>query len=166
MSNEPLLVLPTYRPTITLSSGLTLQIPAETLLELKAADSQGVPSVKVYYGRLVVLTSGTAGARLGLDLGGYSGVVSFVDADATLGVEVIRHFSAGANPEIRPPEVTADLYAARGKLEWTPTGGQAAELDAVQMLSLNRSNAARVQRLRPQCLRLRRLCRNGLSRSN
>jgi hypothetical protein len=141
MSNEPLLVLPTYRPTITLSSGLTLQVPAETLLELEAPDGRGILTVKVIYGRLVVLTAGTAGAQLGLDLGGFRGVVSFVDADATLGVEVIRHFPAGANPEVQPPEVTADLYAARGKLEWTPTGGQAAELDAVQMLSLNRSNA-------------------------
>ncbi len=60
MSNEPLLVLPTYRPTITLSSGLTLQIPAETLLELESPDARGIPTVKVSYGRLVVLTSGTA----------------------------------------------------------------------------------------------------------
>jgi hypothetical protein len=140
MSNEPLLVLPTYRPTITLSSGLTLQIPSETLLELKAPDARGVATAKVIYGRLVVLTAGTAGAQLGLDLSGFSGVVSFVDADATLGVEVIRHFPAGANPEVQPPDITANLYAARGKLEWTPTGGQAIALDAMQMLSLGPTN--------------------------
>ncbi len=76
-----------------------------------------------------------------MDLGGFRGVVSFVDADANLGVEVTRHFPAGANPEIQAPDITADLYAARGKLEWTPTGGQPTELDATQMLSLNRPNA-------------------------
>ena len=137
MSNEQLLVLPTYRPTIALSAGLTLQVPAETLLELKPPDARGISTVKLVYGRLVVLTAGKGGTQLGLELGGQSGVVSFVDADATLGVEVIRHFPAGANPETEQPEVTANLYGARGHLEWTPVGGTTTALGGMQMLSLN-----------------------------
>ena len=112
-SNEQLLVLPTYRPTIALSDGLTLQVPAETLLELEPPDVKGIPTVKLIYGRLVVLTAGKGGIQLGLDLGGQSGVISFLDADATLGAEVSRHFAAGANPEVEPPQVVANLYGAR-----------------------------------------------------
>jgi hypothetical protein len=140
-ANEQLLVLPTYRPTITLSAGLTLQVPPETLLELQTPDARGIPTVKLDYGRLVVMTAGKAGAQLGLDLVGMNGVVSFVDAEATLGVEVIRHFPAGVNPETAEPQITIDLFAARGKLEWTPIGGAAATLNAMQMLSLSPPNA-------------------------
>jgi hypothetical protein len=141
-TNEQLLVLPTYRPTITLSAGLTLQVPAETLLDLKPPDIRGIPTVKLIYGRLVVLTAGKAGAQLSLDLGGINGVVSFVDAEATLGVEVIRHFPAGVNPEIEEPQITAKLYATRGKLEWTPIVGATIALNAMQTLSLNPTGAA------------------------
>jgi hypothetical protein len=139
-ADEPLLVLPTYRPTIALLAGLTLQVPPETLLELKAPDVRGIPSIKLVYGRLVVMTVGKAGAKLGLDLGGINGVISFVDADATLGVEVHRHLAAGSNPEVEEPRVMADVYAARGHLEWNPVGGATIVLNGPQLLVLDPTN--------------------------
>jgi hypothetical protein len=140
-AGEQLLVLPTYRPTITLSVGLTLQVPAETLLEFKPPDVRGIPTVKLIYGRLVAMTVAKPGAQLGLDLGGISGVISFVDSDAMLGVEVHRSFSAGTNPETEELHITAELYAARGHLEWAPVGGVVTDLTAMQLLSLNRADA-------------------------
>ena len=52
-------------------------------------------------------------------------------------MEVSRHFPAGANPEVELPQVVANLYGARGHLEWTPVGGTTTALGAMQMLSLN-----------------------------
>lgn len=140
VANEPLLVLPTYRPTITLSAGLTLQVPPETEFELKAPDARGIPTVQLIYGRLVVMTVAQAGAQLGFDLGGINGVVTFDDAEATLGVEVRHSFPAGVNPEIEAPKVMVELYAVRGHMEWTPTGGAATGLSAMQMLTLGVGN--------------------------
>jgi hypothetical protein len=140
LANEPLLVLPTYRPTITLSAGLTLQVPPETEFELKEPDARGIPTVQLIYGRLVVMTVAKAGAQLRLEFGGINGVVTFDDAEATLGVEVRHSFPAGVNPEIETPKATVELYAVRGHLEWTPTGGAATGLSAMQMLSLGVGN--------------------------
>ena len=88
-SNEQLLVLPTYRPTIALSVGLTLQVPAETILELEPPDARGISTVKLIYGRLVVLTAGKGGTQLGLDLGGHQrrGVVCRCGRDTGRGSE-------------------------------------------------------------------------------
>jgi hypothetical protein len=142
-AGEQLLVLPTYRPTITLSAGITLQIPDETLLELQSPDGHGVPTVKLVYGRLIAITTGKAGAQLGLDVGGVRGVVSFADADATLAVEVRRFCAAGTNPEVDEPHVATDLYAARGHLQWLSADGVATDLAAPQrwVLSTNPAEA-------------------------
>ncbi|HTQ40662.1 MAG TPA: hypothetical protein VMJ32_16690 [Pirellulales bacterium] len=143
-AGEQLLVLPTYRPTITLSTGITLEIPDETLLQLQPANTQGVPTVKLVYGRLVAITAGKPGPQLSLDAGGMKGVISFVDAEAMLGVEVRRYYSAGSNPEVEEPHVAADLYAARGHLEWTAADGTVTALEAPQrwVLSADPTEAA------------------------
>ncbi len=129
---DQLLVLPTYRPTITLSVGITLQVPSETMLTLGAANSEGVPSIKILYGRLVAMTTGKAGARLRIDVGANSGVITFTDADALLGIEVHRYFLAGVNPELEEPHVAAALYAASGHADWTGQDGSTANLTAPQ----------------------------------
>src|SRR5262249_33641047 len=97
-AGDQLLVLPNYRPTLVLSAGITLQIPPETLLQLGPVDADGVPSVKLSYGRLVVMTTGKAGTQLRLDIGSASGTVTFVDADATLAIDVRRGLPPGSNP--------------------------------------------------------------------
>jgi hypothetical protein len=135
-AGDMLLVLPTFRPTVTLSAGITLQIPSETLLELMAADADGAPGVKLHSGRLIVMTSGQTGSRLRLDLGTVSGEATFADADAILAVEVRRYHVPGADPEAQEPRIAADLYAASGKVDWTGADGKSSTITAPQRVVL------------------------------
>jgi hypothetical protein len=136
-SGDQLLVLPTYRPTITLSAGITLQVPSETLFTLGPVGADGVPSVKILYGRLVAMTTGKAGARLRIDVGVNNGIITFTDADAILGVEVRRYFLAGVNPELQESRVAADLYAASGHMDWSGQDGSTVTLSAPQRWPLS-----------------------------
>ena len=129
-AGDKLLVLPTFRPTLALTSGITLQVPSESLIELEAPDASGVPGVRVHFGRLVVMTTGQSGAKLRLDLGPASGTVLFTDSEATLGVEVRRYHPAGADPEAQDAQTAADLYAVSGRVQWTPSDGSPTTLTA------------------------------------
>ncbi len=140
-AGDQLLVLPTYRPTLTLSAGLTLQLSPETLLQLQAPDAQGVPGIKVMSGRLVALSAGKAGTRLRLTTGSASGVVTFSDADSTLGLEVHRALVLGTDPEQQESHTVADLYAANGHFGWTPAGGNSVPLTAPQRLTITATPA-------------------------
>ncbi len=131
-AGDQLLVLPTFRPTLALSSGITLQVPSETLIELLLPDANGVPGVRLHFGRLVMMTTGQSGAKLRLDLGAANGVVLFTDSEATLAAEVRRFHPPGIDPESQDAQVAADLYAVSGRVEWTPADGAAATLTAPQ----------------------------------
>jgi hypothetical protein len=89
------------------------------------------------FGRFVALTTGKAGTRIRLTAGNSSGVVVFSDVDATLGLEVRRYLPAGANPEAQDSHVVADLYAANGHFEWTPSNGAPITLNAPQRWTLS-----------------------------
>jgi hypothetical protein len=135
-AGDKLLVLPTYRPTITLSTGLTLQLCSETMIELEAANAGGVPGIKLFFGKIVAMTTGYPGAQLRLELGPAKGIVTFIDADATLGAEVRLFHPFGIDPEKVHPQMSADLYDVSGELLWTSSGGAATKLTALQRLPL------------------------------
>jgi hypothetical protein len=138
-AGDQLLVLPNYRPTLVLSAGITIEIPPETLFQLEPADAAGVPGVKLSFGRLVVMTTGKAGAQLRLDVSSAGGTVTFVDADARLAVEVRRWLPPGSNPEVIEPHVAANLYAASGQVQWTGADGAITMLKTSQRLSIGAS---------------------------
>ena len=68
-TGDKLLALPTFRPTITLSAGVTLQLLPETLLDLQGNDAQGNPVVRIDYGRVKMMTAGKPDVRLRRQLG-------------------------------------------------------------------------------------------------
>jgi hypothetical protein len=117
-AGERLLVLPTYRPGISLTAGLTMQVLGETLVEMIGADAAGVPQLRMPYGRAVLMTSGKPNVSIHLALGGQEGTATFLDAESTLAVEVRRFLPAGANPETEPVYVAIDLFADGGDVEW------------------------------------------------
>jgi hypothetical protein len=132
MGGDQLLVMATYRPTISLSSGVSLQVPPETVFTLLPLDANGVPGVKLIYGRMVALTNGKAGAQLRVDVGPNSGLLTFTNAEATVGIETRRYFLAGVNPESTEPQLAADLIVANGQAEWTGRDGTMSTLNAPQ----------------------------------
>jgi hypothetical protein len=117
-AGERLLVLPTYRPSISLTGGLTMQVLGETLVELLAADAGGMPTLRIPYGRAVLMTAGKPEVSIHLVLGGQEGTATFLGAESTLAVEVRQFLPAGANPETELAYVAIDLYADGGDVEW------------------------------------------------
>ena len=117
-AGERLLVLPTYRPSISLRGGLTMQLLGETLVEMLGTDEGGVPRLRMPYGRTVLMTAGKPNVSIHLVLGGLEGTAKFLDAASTLAVDVRRFLPAGANPETEPAYVAIDLYADGGDVEW------------------------------------------------
>jgi hypothetical protein len=120
-TGEKLLVLPTFHPTVTLAAGITLQLVPETLIEFEGID-HGIPVVRVYYGRMVVMTTGKADVTLKLALGETSGILAFVDAEATVGVEVRPFHLPGEDPERNQSRLAIALYGINGDVSWNAAG--------------------------------------------
>ncbi len=121
-AGDRLLVLPTYRPSITLSGGLTLQVLGETMVELLPSDANGVARLRMPYGRLVLMTAGKPDVAIHLLLGGQEGTAKFVDANSTLAAEVRPFLPAGANPEQEKAYVAVDLFVPSGQIDWHQKG--------------------------------------------
>ena len=83
-AGDRLLSLPTYRPAIALTSGITVHVGGGTSIDLLAPDASGTPGIEVQYGRLVLqggVDQGEAGNRLRLKLGDQVTAVTFANAD-------------------------------------------------------------------------------------
>jgi hypothetical protein len=117
-AGDQLIVLPTFRPSLTLTGGLTVQVLGETLVELTPPDEKGVPGLRVPFGRIVLMTDAQPNISVRLSLGGRDGVATFVDAGSTLAAEVRRFLPAGADPEKEPAYVAIDLYVPSGEIDW------------------------------------------------
>lgn len=128
---DALISLPTFRSTIALSSGVTLQLLGDTIVELEAPDADGVPVVRLAYGQLVGMTIGDANAQVKLRVADRIARVTFGDAGSTMAVELKTERIPGTDPREQPPEVHVDLFAATGSITWDEgADGEKLELNA------------------------------------
>jgi hypothetical protein len=142
-SGDKLLVLPTFRPMVTLAAGITLQLVPETLIEFAGTD-HGIPVVRVDYGRMVVMTTGKADVKIKLALGDSIGTINFDDAEATVGVEVQPYDLPGTDPEKNQPQRAIALYGINGDASWVPNGDNLEKLHAPGRLVLAAGPALQV----------------------
>jgi len=120
-TGERLLGLHTYRPSITLKNGLSLQLIGETQLEVFATAKDDVPLIRLHFGRIVVANSGRANTQLAIEPGvKQSGLVTLNDPDSLIAIEVKRFLPVGSNPETVQSQVSANLYIAAGRAQWQP----------------------------------------------
>lgn len=113
---DRLLSLPLFRPTITLSSNITVQADGAASFELEGWTPEGVPILAIHYGRLLMLTVGKAGNPLVLKVDGQETLVTFVDASSSLAVEVRRDLPPGQDPEAAPSPLVANVIATDGPI--------------------------------------------------
>ncbi len=136
-----IMALPTYRPKVTLSVGVTMEILGGTLVELLPGDSQGPPGIRIVYGRVGLLPLSQPGTHLKVAFGSRSGVITFGDADSVAAFDVRRLHPPGTNPEDEPPHIVANLYCAAGSITWDEVGGgpetKPLRLEAPQWVSFN-----------------------------
>jgi len=133
---DRLLSLPLFQPTLTLSSNFTVQADGATSLELVGWDEAGVPIIKVEYGRLLIDTIGRAGNSLRLQLDGHEPLITFVDPQSTLALEVFRELPPGKNPQVAPAPLVANVYSTSGIIRVANQDAAPVELQAPAVMSL------------------------------
>lgn len=122
VADDHLLILPTFRPTITLANGISVQGAGPSDLTLAAANAQGIPGVAVAYGRLLLLANGKAGNQILLKLGEHTGWLEFGDGQSTAAIEVRQVLRPGKDPEVEPAVVVSELFATSGTMRWEENG--------------------------------------------
>lgn len=126
-TGERLLGLHTYRPSITLKNGLSLQLIGETQLEVFSTAKDDVPLIRLHFGRIVIANSGRANTQVAIEPGvKQSGLVTLNDPDSLIAIEVQRFLPPGSNPEAVQSQVSANLYIASGRAQWQPDAAVAA----------------------------------------
>jgi len=126
-SGKVLVALPTYRPLVALSNSTTIHLIGGAQVRLLSADVGGIPNVAIDFGRVVLRTVGKPEAQLLLDLAGRRGVVTLVDPESMLAIEVTRPFVAGADPELDPAPPTIEFWSVAGKVRWEETDAGGAQ---------------------------------------
>lgn len=129
-AGERLIVLPTYRPQLTLSTGIQATFAGEAAFRVEKPVIVGNARITVEYGRLMLASVGAMGGQVELNLDGIVGVVSLADADAAIAIEVRRFLPPGVAAEKPNAEVirVVDLFATSGRVVWQPNEGAAIEI--------------------------------------
>jgi hypothetical protein len=130
---DRLLALPEFRPRITFTSGLGMDVAGSTLVNLKTADAVAanglpagdakVPAVEIIYGRIVLVNLSADEQRIRLTLGPTTADVR-IAKNAILGVQVERKYMPGADPRKSPSPVLADVIAPAGGVVWLDAAGE------------------------------------------
>jgi len=117
-TGDRLLALPGFRPSVTLSAGVTVQPVGPAVVVLDSVDEQGVPHITIDYGRVILLTVGKPKNQIHLNLGGREALVTFNNAQSTLAVDVRPTLVAGQDPATTPAIVNVDRLASSGTIVW------------------------------------------------
>ncbi len=136
-SEYPLLALPTYRPIIALTAGLTVQMIGPAQAELHPGDDHGTPMLEVVYGRLTMQTLGQAGLQIRLAIAGRQGTITFVEAESGVAMHVYRVASPGDDPESDTAPLVANLWTTRGSIVWQADGGQPVNVPTSDRIALD-----------------------------
>ena len=120
---DALLAFPTYRPTINLNFGVTMQLGGETFAQVEPPDAKGVPGINITYGRVILTAAGKVGMKVRLRFGDKQGVLTFGDGASEAAIEVRPFHPPGTDPEKTPSQPVVDLYAQSGQIRWTMVAG-------------------------------------------
>jgi hypothetical protein len=122
LAGDRCLSLPNYRPILLLGGEIRLQLVDNAMVVLSPVDpQQGLSGLNVDYGRMVVRPEGKTPARLHLQAGAHSGVLTLLDDGSTLAIQAARVPAFKADPEKEPGPLAVDFYATSGKIRWQET---------------------------------------------
>jgi hypothetical protein len=140
-AGDQLIALPTYRPSVTMSSGVSLELLGGAMVSLGATDDDGVGRLHVTSGRVLLLTVAKPGTKLHLQAGDYAGTIEFGKEQATLAVEVQHVLPEGADPEEEAAPTAVDLYLTSGQVTWIDKKGRGEPLRGRAHRSLSNRRA-------------------------
>ncbi len=147
-SGQDLLSLPTFRPVMALTADLTtIRLVGGTRIAFQPSVVEGVPGLKIDYGRVIIQPVGEKETRLAMTFGNQSdgqrkGELKFGDGASTLTIEVTHELAAGENPEGQAPGLKVNLGLITGKVQWIEEGAKPVEIADMQQLTLSGAQPA------------------------
>ena len=102
VSQQRLLVPPTYRDEISIGVGVTVDLLGGTQVQLLPGTDKEPVGLAIDFGRLVLVPSPEAG-KVRLAVGGHGGVLTLADNETIAALEVTRSALPGVNPESERP---------------------------------------------------------------
>lgn len=126
-AGQRLLALPTYRPTLGLASGVSIELVDATLIEIDEGETRpgaavASPRVKLIYGQLLATNTGSNSADFEVSVGDLHGMAK-LSRGAAIAIEADRPFQPGIDPEEALAPMQADFYAPIGNVSWTSNLG-------------------------------------------
>lgn len=126
-AGQRLLALPEFRPTITLLSGVHIDLLGGTQVTLTTGDTVlgdglpesevDTPAMEVGYGRVVLANRSNRDNSIRLKLGA-NVADAHLSPNATLAIELERQYVPGNDPREVPAPLVVRLYAPQGGVEW------------------------------------------------
>lgn len=144
--------LPTYRPQILLEEDLQVELGGESSVVVGNPREDGVAYLQMPYGRAIIATIGKPGNRIVVQAGERDVLMTLVNADAAVAVDVDRFHLPGTNPETERAHVRVTATVTSGQIQWEQAGAEPVTLDEGQMLTfLNEGipNVATVEEMPP-----------------
>jgi hypothetical protein len=121
-AGDRLMSLASFRPTITLIAGVTIQPVDASRFELIGLDEARVPAIGLDYGRLVLFTAGKPQNPIQIRMGDRQALLTFVDGESTLAIDARRQWIPGKDPLVAAGPFVADLYVTSGAVTWDEAG--------------------------------------------
>lgn len=138
-SGERLLALPTFRPVMGLSSGITITLIGAAEVELLPGSVETPPGMKVLFGRAILSTVGKENVPLRIQVEGGIGLLTLLDPDSTAAIAVSRMHIPGNDPLHQPDPVKVEIYTIRGRSAWTGPEGKPLGIPPQQLLPIELS---------------------------
>jgi hypothetical protein len=123
---------------MTLLGKITVRFVDGAIVDVLPVGSELVPGINVQWGRIVVKCDSPKGARLLLQIGEKTGLVTLADSESSFALEVSSSAAPGVDPETQPGNPVADMYAIEGKILWQDaSSGKPLTMNSPVRLSLN-----------------------------
>lgn len=110
---------PYYRPSISLVNGVQLIFAGPSNATLVRRDENDTPTIGLQRGRVVLVTSGKAGAAAVVAVGGREARVTFGDAESTVAIEVRDFLHPGSSADDLQRNKVVEVYPLGGSITWT-----------------------------------------------
>ncbi len=131
---QHLLVLPSYRPQVALSSGIHGTFVGPARIELRSDGMR--PVLQFQWGRALLDTAGISGSEIILAFGDVQGTLTFATADSAIAMEVELATPLGEDPATTAPLHHCRIHVMTGELNWTAEGSAPITVASGQQLHL------------------------------
>lgn len=114
MVGDRLIALPNFRPQLTLTGGLTVDLLGGTSVELLPIDAAGTPGIRLLHGRMTMVASGATSGKLVLEVGQRRATIALTSAE--FAVQHAFHRPNGVDPTAGPLPWSLTMYLKSGEL--------------------------------------------------